>query len=102
MACEVRLTAQAELEVVNIVAYLAESLCNSQAADRFLDELDALMTRLEQAPDLYPACAEPRLRSLGYRKAPLMRYVALYRQVGTDQVVIGHVFHMSQDYARLV
>lgn len=101
MACDVRFAPQAEADEAAIARYLAHDLANPQAAGRFLDELEALVAVLEQTPEAFPLAHEPRLAALGYRKVPVMRYLVLYRRNG-DAWVITHIFHQSQDYARLV
>lgn len=101
MACDVRLAREAETDVARIVAYLVDSLGSPQAATSFLEELTHAVSTIGELPESYPGATEPRLARMGYRKALVGRCVLLYRKVD-GVVVIAHVFHGSQDYARLV
>lgn len=101
MAYSVHFAEEALADQANIVAYLVESLRNSNAARHFLGELEEIVFELEQTPSAFPRSREPRLKNLGYRKCLFMNYVALFRIDG-DAVYITHIFHQNQDYAKLV
>ena len=101
MAYSVHFTGQALADQAGITEYLARSLENPDAARHFLDELEGLVSTLECTPEAFAILAEPKLGALGYRKIPFMNYIALFR-VEADRVYITHLFHQSQDYARLV
>lgn len=101
MAYSVVFAAEVERDRDAVVAYLIDSLCERNAAARFLGELDAVIDVLEKLPESYPLVYEERLAAMGYRRASFMRYLALFKIDG-DRVIITNVFHQSQDYARLV
>ena len=101
MACSVRVAQEAENDLGAIVDYLCNSLCCPSAADELLEAYESFIDVVEGYPQAYPLSADRHLASLGYRKAQLKSYVALYRICGED-VVISRIFHQSQDYARLV
>ena len=92
MACEVVVTDEAKEDLEAAVLYLTEPL---------LDAFDGFVAKVEAFPLMYPTARESRLAHLGYRKAALEGYLALYRVKG-EKVYVAHVFHQSQDYARLV
>ena len=52
-------------------------------------------------PELHALSRMPELAAKGYRPLFVKNYVALYK-VHDDAVVIAHIFHQSQDYARLI
>lgn len=101
MTCDVRLSRSAEKDIGDIVSYLTMSLHSAQAAGAFLDRLDETVERISRYPESFPLSLDSRLARMGYRKALLGRYVLLYR-ASEKNMVIAHVFHGSQDYARLV
>lgn len=99
MASGVVVASEAEEDLANIVACIATTLASPSAATSFLDGFDALVRIVGRLPESCPRCQESRLYALGYRKATIKRYVALYR-TERDVVYVAHVFHSSQDYAR--
>lgn len=101
MACDVYLAAEAEHDRDDIVSYLLYRLNNRQAAGHFLDELDTLIDLLGRTPEMFPLSRDDYLAALGLHVAPCMKYVVLYR-VSAAAVYVEHIFHGSQDYARLV
>ena len=101
MACEVVVTDEAKEDLEAAVLYLTESLGAPAAAVDLLDAFDGFVAKVEASPLMYPTARESRLAHLGYRKAALEGYLALYRVKG-EKVYVAHVFHQSQDYARLV
>lgn len=101
MACEVKLASEAETNLTAAASYLVEALCQPRAAASMLDDFDALVATLAHFPESFPVSEEPRLNSLGIRKASFNSYVALYK-VLDSVVVIEHIFHQRQDYANLV
>lgn len=101
MACSVRLADEASRDLDGIVAYLCEVLGAPTPAAELLCAYDAFIDVVGEYPEAYPLVIDAHLARLGYRKALLKGYVALYRVVG-DEVVVSRVFHQSQDYARLV
>ncbi len=101
MGYSVHFTRQALADQAAITEYLVSNLGNPEAARHFLDELEGAVSALERTPEAFAALEEPRLCALDYRKILFMNYVALFR-VESDRVFISHIFHQSQDYARLV
>lgn len=95
------MTRSAQRDRDAILSYLVGELKVTDAASRFLDELNRVLATLPSTPKAYPLSRERHLRALGYRFFLVMRYVVLYKVVG-DRIVVVRVFHGSQDYARLV
>ena len=90
MACEVVVTDEAKEDLEAAVLYLTESLDAPAAAGDLLDAFDGFVAKVEAFPLMYPIARES-----------LEDYLALYR-VKDEKVYVAHVFHQSQDYARLV
>lgn len=101
MAYRAVILREAQREYHDIVAYLAEILKSPQAAGNFMDEFARQLGLVRNNPELHALSRMPELASRGYRPMPVNNYVALYKIDG-DAVVVAHVFHQSQDYARLV
>ena len=101
MGYSVRLADEASRDLDGIVAYLCEVLAAPAAATELLHAYDAFVDVVVEYPEAYEKCADSHLAQLGYRKASLKGYIALYR-TEKDEVVVSRVFHQSQDYARLV
>lgn len=103
MAYDVVYANEARLDRDEMVSYLVRRLSNRGAARRFLNDLDALIVRLESTPFMYPVADVKRLGRTGeYRKASLRSgYVVLYCVIGTT-VAIARIFNARQDYARFV
>lgn len=92
---------EAQKEYRNIIEYLANVLKSPQAAVDFMDEFEYQLGLVVDNPHLHALSQLPELAARGYRPMRVKNYVALYKVDG-DSVVIAHVFHQSQDYARLV
>lgn len=101
MGYSVELSYSAERDRDEIVRYLIDVLDARQAAARFFDELDATIALLEIAPEGCSHVDDERLSGKGYRKAPFMNYLAVFRVEG-NRVRITRIFHARQDYARLL
>ncbi len=92
---------EAAREYRDIVRYLATVLCSPEAARGFVDEFDYQLGLVCDAPELYGLSRMKELAALGYHAMQVKSYVALYRIEG-DAIVVAHIFHQSQDYAKLV
>lgn len=92
---------EARREYRDIVSYMVEVLKSLQAAANFMDAFDGQLALAVETPELFPLSRMPELAAKGYRAMPVNNYLALYR-IADDMVVIAHVLHQTQDYARLV
>lgn len=101
MAYRVVILDEAQKEFRCIVAYLADVLGSPRAAARFMDEFDHQLGLVRDNPEIHSPSRMPELAARGYRPMLVNTYIALYK-VGGDAIVVAHVFHQSQDYARLV
>ena len=101
MGYNVQVADEASRDLEGIVAYLCEVLAAPAVAAELLDAYDAFVDVVEKYPEAYEKCTDSHLARLGYRKASLKGYLALYR-TEKNEVVVSRIFHQSQDYARLV
>lgn len=101
MGYKLSIAHEAQREYRDIVSYLVDVLKSPQAAPHFMDEFDVKMEAVRDNPEAFSHCHLSELAARGYRAVPVMRYKLLYKVSG-DEVVIAHIFHQSQDYARLV
>ncbi len=101
MAYKRKILKEAAREYREIVRYLATVLGSPDAARGFMDEFDYQLDLACAMPELYGLSRMKELAALGYRSMLVKNYVALYKIEG-NVVVIAHIFHQSQDYAKLV
>lgn len=99
MACNIRILPSAEEEVDAIVSYLFGF--GVQVARRFTEEYRHQLELLASGIVDYELSSLPELANMGYRSCRVNSYILLYYRKDND-VIIAHVFHQSQDYARLV
>lgn len=101
MAYRKVILAQAQQEYRDIVGYMVGVLKSPQVARGFMEEFDRQVDLVAGNPELFALSRMPELAARGYRAAPVKNYLMLYK-VRDDSVVIAHIFHQLQDYARLV
>lgn len=101
MACRVITLNSVRSGLERIVRYVSEDLASPQAAQRLLDAYEQGLVTIAQFPLSHALCADPDLAKRGYRSFSVGRYIVLYRHAD-DAVVVSHIFHQSQDYARYV
>lgn len=101
MAYKVVVLEGAQREIKEIVNYLVNILQSPQAASNFLDEFDHQVDLLKSNPDLFAIPMLPELAAKNYHTSHINNYIMLY-SVRNEYVYVAHVFHQTQDYARLV
>ena len=103
MAYKIIETELAQQDLSDIVDYILGTLENPSAVATFLDEVEACYDNLEQHPLMFEACHDPRLGTLGYRKAIIRNYIMIYKVIeSTKTVSIMRFFHGRQDYEKLI
>lgn len=103
MACSVHIADEASESLARSVEYVAFVLKEPRAASEMLDDFDAFVKRVSEMPETYPTCRDARLSALRIRKAPIKKYIALYRvDEESRRVDVVAFFHQTQDYTRLV
>ena len=75
---------------------------NPIVAQKFLNELEKTLIRIEKSAASYAFCEDGRLRKKGVRKAHLRhyKYKVLYHINGSD-VIVDAICHDSQDYENM-
>lgn len=101
MAYRITIAAEAAREYEQIVSYLSGILNSKQTAQGFADEFARQVESVRANPEIHALSRMSELAARGYRPLLVNRYIALYKVVG-EEVVIAHIFHQSQDYAKLV
>ncbi|MBQ9022039.1 MAG: type II toxin-antitoxin system RelE/ParE family toxin [Eggerthellaceae bacterium] len=91
---------EAQVEFEAIVYYLHEVLKSPQAALNSIDEFEHQIELVCENPDLYDLSRFKWLARRGYHMMPVNNYGALYK-LRDGVISVEHVFHQSQDYARL-
>lgn len=99
MEYEPRILESANRELSEIVAYLAGY--SKDAAISFLDEYELQLNLICTETVNYGLSRMPELAQLGYHCALVEKYLFLYYIEG-DTVVVAHLFHQKQNYAKLV
>ena len=52
---------------------------------------------------MYGACHDPRLNKEGYRRAPVKKYLVVFKiHEDANDVHVHAIFHGSQDYVNLI
>ena len=101
MACDYVLLPRAQADFEEIVRYLSFELDSKKAALRFVKEFESKVLLACEYPEMHPLSQMPEVAARGCRVMPVMRYVVLYAY-RDDRLVIAHIFHSLQDYARYV
>ncbi len=101
MAYRVVILEEAQREYRGIVDYLANVLKSRQAAIGFMDEFARQVALIEENPTLFALSRLPELAAYGYRTCCVNNYIMLYK-TAEDLVMIAHIFHQSQNYAKSV
>ena len=83
-----------------IVAYHIDTLSAPRAAADLLDGFDALLSELEETPDMYLKVRNPKLAMAGYRWAPLANSYAAFFIVDEDekQVTIDRILYRPRHW----
>lgn len=103
MTYNVLITPAAEQDCREVLTYLGKVVRDPQAAPAFVQDLGALQTQLETAPERYDRSREAELRTRNYHCAPLGHFWALY-QIDKEHhtVYLARVFHGSQNYGKFL
>lgn len=101
MTYNVAILKSARYEYESIVGYLAQILKNPRAAGNFVAEFEYQLDLLREQSLLRPLSHIRELATRNYRSFPVDNYACLYK-FEHDAIYIAHVFHQSQDYARLI
>ena len=101
MAYKVIESLEARRDLRSALEYLELVDKTKKAARNLAADYKSFKQNTERISEMYPFSTEPRLASLGYRKARAGKYLVLYKHE-SDTVKVAHLFHQAQDYAKLV
>lgn len=101
MAYEVLWTDHAAKDVDRIISYIAIDLGSPKAATEHLHEFEAVVEMLAETPEIHAVSKVSALSRRNLRTCFVKSYVMVYSFDGS-QCIIHRVFHMRQDYARLL
>ena len=98
---EILVTAAAERDLDDIIAYISGTLFNASAAASLLDKIQACYDVLKETPLMFAVCTDRRFRRLGYRKALFGNYLLVYKvDAALQRVYVLRFFYSGQDYGR--
>lgn len=101
MAYKLIITDSAEKDLDGILTYIITELDNLDAAMKLADDIDEKYGKLEDNPQIYEECRDPRLKLMGYRKVVINGYVLIYRiDLDASIVYIERFFSQLEDYAK--
>lgn len=101
MAYKVVWTNSARADAESIIRYIAVDLDSTSAAVEHLDAFEDAAREMGENPLLHAVSALPSLELRALRPCFVKRYVMLYSFDG-DQVTVHRIFHMLQDYAKII
>ena len=100
---EVVVTQHAADDLSSAVRYIAKTLLNPQAAEKLLDEFDAMTARLTNEAESYAFVRDEVARASGYRWAEFGNYMAFFRiEEAANRVVIDRVSYNKRDWAKFL
>lgn len=83
------------------MSFLQKAILLSYDPRPIVKEFESKVLLACEHPEMHPLSQMPEVAARGYRVMPVMRYVVLYAY-RDDRLVIAHIFHSLQDYARYV
>ena len=99
----IRFTPLAYEDLDEIDSYISNTLCNPQAAEKILDEMQTAINRLRTFPMSGSLVDDPYLASKGYRKLVVQNYLVLHLiDAEQHRVIIMRVVHGTREYHNLL
>lgn len=99
MAYSVHIQPTALHELDRIVEYLLSF--GPHTASNFLNEWQRSLSELREGQEEHRLSRFEPLARLGYHTLIIKNYIVLYLKED-GYIIIAHIFHQSQDYARIV
>ena len=94
--CEVRYLPASQQDLIDILNYIKQD--NPSAALKLVEEIDEVISRLENFPNLGVVPKDLRLKSLNYRMLVIDNYLVFY--VVKDHVIeIRRIIHGKRKYS---
>lgn len=103
MKYRVRVGAQAQSDITDIMRYIGQVLLEPRTAGNLYRLLKEEILSLKQMPERYPYEDDDRLRALGIRKLLVKNYKVLYFVDTERQLVqVARVVYAGRDISRLL
>ena len=99
MVYSAQITDGAKEDIAEIVRYLHAASDGPSAAESFIGEFREKLALACSVPGAFAYVRMPEFAMLGYRVMYVKNYVVLFF-VDNDMVMVAHVFHQRQNYAR--
>ena len=99
MAFKVEVTEAAQESVRAAIEYVRLVFDSPKAAKSLKVEFDKFLENVAELPEMYPLMEDEALRCIGYRRALIKAYVAVYT-FEDEKITVHGFFHQLQDYAR--
>ena len=99
----IQYTPLAAEDIDEIDAYISETLCNPDAAEKLLTKMEQQILRLQQFPHLGYLVEDPYLAAKGYRKLIVDNYLIFHLVDDTNQtIIIMRVLYGAREYRDLL
>lgn len=103
MAYKIIVARPAYEDLRKATSYLRDTLQSNQAAVRLRQDVRKVSQKIAEMPQMYGFCSDTYLRAKGFRKAPVGRYLMIFRiNEQRGEVHILRFFHGSQDYEQYI
>ena len=103
MKYRVKIGAQAQADITDIMRYIGQVLLEPRTAGNLYRLLKEEILSLKQMPERYPYEDDDRLRALGIRKLLVKNYKVLYFVDTERQLVqVARVVYAGRDISRLL
>lgn len=86
-----------------IDGYITNTLCNKQAAERLITEMETSISQLKQFPRIGSEVQDTYLSAKGYRRLVVDNYLVFYLvDEGQKSVVIMRILYGAREYHNLL
>ena len=100
---DIKHTVSSEIDLANILRYIAVDLDSPAAALRMVETIDDAIAGLSTMPQRYPLVEDERLAEMGYRKLVVKNFIAFFSiNEGAGIVNIERILHARQDWLRIL
>jgi len=99
MTFKIEHSAQAEVDLRNILDYISFSLHNPMAARDFFDEYNRKIQLTAENPHMYGIISTEHIKMPGLHKMPIDSYIMVYK-IDEDKrrIMIMRIFNQRQNY----
>ena len=97
--CNIQYLPSAQQDLINILNYIKQD--NPTAAYKLIQEIDEVISKLEDFPNIGVIPKDLRLKSLGYKMLVIDNYLVFYVVLDTT-VEIRRIIHSKRKYSFLI